>query len=235
MDLNRFLEKRQLALLQQPRYRNICLTCVQPDFSCYCSWLKPFDPKIEFVILIHPIEVRRRIATGRMTHLALKNSHLIDGMDYSECARVNQLLRDSSKQCFMLYPGRTSKNLTMMSPTERFDLIAPDKTPVVFVIDGTWATARKMVRLSYNLQVLPRICFTPTTPSNFHLRKQPKPECYSTIEAVHHTIELLGPAAGFQTADRAHDALLETFDKMVRRQFDLTHSSTYASRKPGRK
>lgn len=232
MDLNDYLEKRRQLLATEPRYRNLCVHCLQPDFSCYCAWLKPFDPKIQFVILIHPIEFRRRIATGRMTHLSLKNSHLIDGLDYSEHPQVNHLIRDPQNQCFMLYPGRNTKNLTKMSVSERFDLIDAGKRPVVFVVDGTWATARKMVRLSENLQRLPRICFTPKTPSNFHLRKQPKPECYSTIEAVHHTIELLGPAAGFSTSDRQHDSLLETFDKMVRRQFDLAHSSAYASRKP---
>jgi DTW domain-containing protein len=231
LNLAQFLEQRNHNKALEPKFRNICYSCWQPDFSCYCSWLKPFDPVIEFVILIHPIEIRKRIATGRMTHLSLTTSQLIDGLDYSQNAKVNALLKDPRKQCFMLYPGRTAKNLTTMSPTERYDLVDTDRTPVVFVIDGTWSTARTMVRLSTNLQTIPRVCFTPPAPSNFLLRKQPKPECVCTLEAIHQTIELLGPASGFSTATREHDSLLEVFEKMVRLQFDLTHNASNAPRK----
>jgi hypothetical protein len=56
------------------------------------------------------------------------------------------------------------------------------------------------------------------------VRKQPAQECYSTIEAIHHTIELLGPSCGFSVAQREHDRLLFIFDKMVSRQLDLAHS-----------
>ena len=105
---------------------------------------------------------------------------------------------------------------------------------MVFVIDGTWATARKTMRLSQNLHALPRVCFTPPARSNFQVRKQPKAECYSTIEAVHHTIELLGPAAGFDLLARKHDSLLRVFSVMVNRQiaflkdaFDNPRSTSY--------
>ena len=100
-----------------------------------------------------------------------------------------------------------------------------EKKLTVFVIDGTWATARKMVRLSTNLHALPRICFTPPAPSNFRVRKQPKAECYSTIEAIHHTIELLGESRGFPVAERGHDHLLRVFDWMVTRQLEFIEAS----------
>jgi DTW domain-containing protein YfiP len=183
---------------------------------------------MEFVILIHPMEFRRRIATGRMTHLSLTNSHMFMAEDFSDHARVNELLHDSKRQCFMLYPAKTAVNLSGLSMAERFGLIEENRTTTIFVIDGTWSTARKMVRVSENLQTIPRICFTPPEPSNFHLRKQPKVNCYCTLEAVHHTIELLGDACGFDTKERRHDSLLETFDKMVRHQFDLAHNNNYA-------
>jgi DTW domain-containing protein YfiP len=231
MDLNRYLENRKVRLAQQPERRRHCINCLQPDFSCYCSWLEPFNAGIEFVILMHPMEFRRRIATGRMTHMSLTNSHMFTAEDFTKHHDVNGLLRDPKRKCFMLYPAKTAVNLSSLSATDRFDLIDEEKTTTIFVIDGTWSTARKMVRLSDNLQSIPRICFIPPEPSNFHLRKQPKVNCYCTLEAVHHTIELLGEACGFKTKERQHDALLETFDKMVRHQFDLTHNIKYATKR----
>jgi DTW domain-containing protein YfiP len=95
----------------------------------------------------------------------------------------------------------------------------------LFVIDGTWATARKTMRLSQNLRSLPQICFTPPGPSNFRVRKQPRPECLSTIEAVHHSIELLGESVGFDVKSRKHDQLLTLFDQFVDRQISYVSSS----------
>jgi DTW domain-containing protein len=210
--------------------RELCRTCLQPDFSCYCVWLKPFDPKIRFVILIHPIEVRRRIATGRMAHLSLKNSRFIHGHNYSDNEQVNEILVDPKLHCVILYPGRTSVNLTHLCPVQRFELVPPGKELCVFVIDGTWSTARKMVHLSQNIKTLPRICFTPPTPSRFRVRKQPRGECYSTIEAIHHAIELLGPACGLSARTREHDSLLEVFDHMVERQIELASRQALSHR-----
>lgn len=223
MNIELYRERRRQLSLLAPRFRDRCGACLQPDFSCYCQWLQPFDPKIQFVILIHPIEVRRRIATGRMAHMSLMNSRLISGHNYTNNTELNRILDDPENHCMMLYPGRLSKNLTPMSAQERFDIIPDNKRLTLLVIDGTWSTARKMVHLSQNIKSLPRICFSPDTPSNFRVRKQPRRECVSTIEAIHHTLDLIGPACGFQTQPRTHDSLLNVFDNMVNRQLELAH------------
>lgn len=130
----------------------------------------------------------------------------------------------------ILYPGPTSKNLTTMSDSEKETLFPKNKQLRIFVIDGTWATARKMTRQSENLKKLPRICFTPLNPSNFRVRKQPKVDCYSTIEAIHHTIELLGESQNFNVQERTHDKLLHVFDYMVERQLHFVKESIRLNR-----
>jgi DTW domain-containing protein YfiP len=177
------------------------------------------------MILTHPIEIkRRRIATGRMAHLSLKNSRLMMGSVYTGDERVNSVLSDSNRHCVLMYPGRNSANLTHMPVEARRALVPEGKRLTIFVVDGTWNTAKKTVNQSPNLNTLPRICFTPTTPSNFRVRLQPRPDCYSTIEAIHHTIELLGPAVDFELGERPHDQLLFVFSKMVDRQIELASS-----------
>lgn len=183
---------------------------------------------MKFVILIHPIEARRRIATGRMSHFCLKGSELIEGHEYSDNSRVNEILSDRGLRPFVLYPGRASVNLSALAPQERLPLFCPIQQTVIFVIDGTWNTARKTMHLSRNLASVPRICFTPPGPSAFRVRKQPSAECYSTIEAIHHTIELIGEAHRFDTAAREHDNLLYAFNQMVQRRVEL-------AQKPGRR
>lgn len=218
MKLADFLEQRRKRELDLPRLRVLCCNCRQPDFACYCAQVEKFDPHLQFAILIHPVESRRRIATGRMSHLCLRNSMLIQGHQYQDNPLVNSILNDPHFYPLLLYPGIRSKNLSLLNPNERKSLIPPDKKPIIFVLDGTWNTARKTIHLSRNLQSIPRICFSPPSPSRFRVRKQPHENCYSTIEAIHHTIELLGPSQGFNLQLAQHQKLMKVFDYVVEQQ-----------------
>jgi DTW domain-containing protein YfiP len=221
LNVETYQKRREELLQESPTYRNLCTACLQPEFGCYCRHVQKFDAQIKFMILIHPIEAKRRIATGRMSHLVLKDSELIVGQDYSKNGQVNKVLSDPQFQSVVLYPGRNSLNLTTSSPAEKLQLFTPEKKLAIFVIDGTWATARKTMRQSQNLSQLPRISFTPPEKSQFRVRKQPGVDCYSTIEAIHHTIDLVGSQVGFDSSTREHDKLLYVFNKMVERQLEF--------------
>lgn len=221
INLQDYLHKKQTNESQKPQYRNLCTTCLHPEFSCYCSVVEKFDPLIKFVILIHPIEFQRRIATGRMSHLILENSELIRGQDYTQNVSVNRLIADSDRHSVILYPSIKSTNLSDLTSMQKKDIFPKSKKLTVFVIDGTWATARQMMRQSQNLQSIPRVCFTPTQPSTFRVRKQPAAHCLSTIEAIHQFIEIAADSFGFNKENRQHDRLLNVFDSMVERQLQF--------------
>ena len=230
MNLHDYLKHRSRINKNTSIYRDLCRKCLQPDFGCFCKDIISFDPEIQFVILIHPIENRRRIATGRLSHLCLNGSRLILGQNYTSNKTVNDLVENPDFYPVILYPGETATNLTALSCKQRASLFPKNKKLTIFVIDGTWATAKKTLRKSKNLSSLPRICFTPNSPSSFRARQQPTAECVSTVEAIHQTIELLGPACGFDTLSRKQDILLSTFDKMVEMKLSLIQEN----RKSGR-
>lgn len=198
--------------------RAFCWGCRQPSLACYCANLRPFDPGIEFVILIHKIESRRRIATGRMSHLILERSRLIEGDQFDDHPVVNELIERDDVHPVVLYPGQNSIDLSKATDQELARMTPPERRLLVFVIDGTWATARRTMRLSTRLQKQPRICFSPRRISQFKVRRQPADHCLSTLEAIHETIELLGKSQGFDTDGRRHDHLLDVFSSMVERQ-----------------
>lgn len=232
MNVAKYLEKKRLMALQPPAkpMRLLCMKCLQPQMMCYCHHIRRFDPRIKFVILIHRLEVRRRIATGRLSYLSMENSELMMGYDYSKNQRLTDIVRDPSNYPVILYPGQKSINLTPMTGEERAQVFPANKQPVVIVIDGTWGTAGKMLSRSENLCGLPRICFTPDRPSNFRVRKQPKKECFSTVEAIHQTIEMVGPGRGFDVASGDHNALLSVFDVLVDQQVEFVRLSRLESR-----
>jgi DTW domain-containing protein YfiP len=225
VDIETYRKNRQALAENLPQHRPTCGTCFQPQQICYCPQIQKFNPLVKFVILIHPIEHRRRIATGRMSHLCLENSHLFRGHNFTHHKDVNALLSNPDLYPVILYPGTNSKNLTLMADSQRGGICPLGKTLTIFVLDGTWATAKKMLKHSHNLRDLPKICFTPDRPSNFRVRKQPREGYFSTIEAIHHTIDLLGPSFGFPTERRTHDALLRVFDSMVEVHLEFIQKS----------
>ena len=147
MNLAAFLARR-LQRNSQPQFRVLCATCLQPGLTCYCVHVRKFDPRLRFVILIHPLEFRRRIATGRMASLCLEQSRLLPGYNYAHNETVNAILADPSLYPVILYPGRGSTNLSELPATARAAVFPADKEPVIFVIDGTWATAKRMLKRS---------------------------------------------------------------------------------------
>lgn len=221
MNVTEYL-KRKKAYYESRKPREFCSQCLRSKITCYCALLRPFDPKIKFVLLIHWREAQKKIATGRLTHQILENSLLLAGYNYSDDERVNQILRNPKHHCLVLYPGADSSNLTSMTRVERKNLCTPGKELVVFVVDGTWVTARKTVKRSSNLRSLPRITFSTSKRSNFRVRRQPKAEFFSTLEAVHEVIELLAPTRGFAIESRRHDHLLQVFDAVIDQQIALS-------------
>jgi DTW domain-containing protein YfiP len=141
------------------------------------------ETRTRFVFLMHPKEFKQEKAgTGRLTHLCLKNSVIQMGVGFDDHEDVQALIHDPQNFAVLLYPGETARNLS------NGDLRADElgsRTLVVFLIDATWACARKMLRLSPSLQSLPRVMFTPSAPSRYVIKQQPQDGCLSTLEATH--------------------------------------------------
>jgi DTW domain-containing protein YfiP len=153
-----------------------------------------------------------------MVCLCIRNSFGISGVDFSDDQDANRIIQQPGLFSVVLYPGPGATNLSRVTPRERTALVPAGLELNVFVVDGTWKTARKMVRLSRNLQGLPHVCFDPPSPSAFRIRRQPRADFYSTIEAVHHVIDLFASRDRDPAQLRPHDNLLAVFNSAVDRQ-----------------
>jgi DTW domain-containing protein YfiP len=205
--------------------RDWCTNCRKAKVVCYCGQLRPFESSPRFVILAHPRELRNSVGTGRMLHLSVRNSILIDGHDFSQDSQVNSLIQDSSLHCVLLFPGARSLNLSACTREEAGAFVPSGKQLVLFIVDGTWETARGMINRSANLRAMPQLSFTPERRSGYVFRKQPHDYCLSTIETAHWIIDKLAALGVFERpAGGALEGLLEIFGDMVKRQ--LQYAST---------
>ena len=180
------------------------------------------------MILLHPKEAGKKIGTGRLTHLCISNSRLIRGTgeDLDRSEALMELLQDRSLAPVVLYPGRQSLNLSTvnLSGVEKktdavLETFPLGLRPLIFVIDGTWPQAKKMIRTSFLLSGLKQIQFSPLKKSNYRIRTQPKDYCVSSLEAVHTLIELLDSSGiAAKPAHGEHQNLLDVFNWMVELQ-----------------
>ena len=200
--------------IENPRSK--CYKCMRPSSSCMCKHTNPIETKTRFVILMHPKEYKKeKNGTGQMTKLQLTNSEVIVGVDFTDNRRVNEILNDEKNSSFLLYPGKDNFNLSVRESSEFVPFFGSNTH--IFILDGTWPCARKMLNMSKNLQQLERISFDNTIQSKFIIKQQPEPLCLSTIESVYTVLNLLNEG-NLEQCDTSN--FLNPFEKMLEYQVE---------------
>jgi hypothetical protein len=135
-----------------------------------------------------------------MAALCLPNAELHVGVRWAGSAALARALSDPAQPAVLLYPGEGAIDVASHPPSGPVTLV---------VVDGTWWQARKVIRENPDLSALPRYTFSPPTPSEYRIRREPDARCVSTIEALVH---VLGVLEGDR--ERFH-ALLAPFRAMI--------------------
>ncbi len=160
----------------------MCARCRRPTSVCYCVALPRIDTATRVVILQHPRERDMPIGTARMASLCLPEAELHVGVRWSDSGPLARALHDPARPAILLYPG----------PGARDILRDPPRGPVTLVVvDGTWSQAKTVVRDNAVLQALPRYAFAAPEPSQYRIRREPRAEYVSTIEALMHVLGIL--------------------------------------------
>lgn len=190
-----------------------CYKCFRPLKSCYCKYITPILAKSKFIFLMHPKEAyKQKTGTGRLASLSLKDSEIIIGIDFTDNKRLNNLLADSQYFPILLYPG----NDALTAESEVLKNAAEHKKLLVIVVDATWLIAKKMMKLSKNLQKLQKISFLTSTGyhSQFRFKRQPAADYLSTIESCYYLLNEF-KQNGLEDNSASFEPLMDIFHKMV--------------------
>lgn len=211
--------------------RTNCYKCMRPLSACICKYTNPIQTNIRFIILMHPMEYKKeKTGTGRMTKLQLENSEIIVGVDFTNNKGVNEILTNEKSSSFLLYPGKDNFNLSLRKSSE-ISAFIPSSSHI-FLLDGTWSCARKMLKLSKNLQKLKRVSFDNKIKSKFIIKQQPVPLCLSTIESVYTVLNLLNNC-GLEQCDTK--GFLIPFEKMITHQIECALNPNIKSYRSSKK
>lgn len=145
-----------------------CMRCLMRREVCLCDRIPSIETKVRLVIVRHIVERLRPSNTGRLAHLALRNSELLDYGDFDPLDPA----RLEGEGTWLLYP----------SPTPPPGDAPPCKRLVV--LDGTWKQSRKMLIRLERLHALPRLSLPGPDLDVRRLRQPPRGDGMSTIEAI---------------------------------------------------
>jgi len=201
--------------VELPYTRPMCWTCRKPGLVCICRDIQPVPTRFRIVILQHPQEARNTISTARIVSLSLTGARLFIGIDFSQDRAFARCLAEAPGPVYLVYPERGAPEVAELSARESG---WPDTAPTFILIDGTWAQARKIKNQNPILAGIPRVALAPDRTSNYRIRRQPRPNCLSTVEATELLLSRLeGPRSRYRP-------LLDAFDRMIDRQLEFVRS-----------
>jgi DTW domain-containing protein len=213
-----------LKSLEEQKFRVLCYECLRPTKSCFCRSITPFNTNMDIRILMHPMESKEQVGTGRLANICLTNSKIHIGIDFKQDKEIQYLIDNPDSYCMILYPGEDSHNITA-TPLEKN---LTHKKLIIFVIDATWPHAKLLMRENTQFHSLPRISFDPPGVSKFSIKHQPSKYCLCTIESLFHLVDGLNIHGHENLADE-HNELMLTLEKLVKYQIECAENPELSS------
>lgn len=191
-----------------------CPRCQKKGEFCLCKYTEEIDSGVKFVLLMHPKEVKKnRTGTGWITRISLKDCEIIEGLNFSENTRLTRLLNDPKYYPVLLYPGEDAWN----AKKEGFTQEVNGRIILAIIIDATWFCSRKIIEHNPQLLKLPKVTFAGQYRSIFTFKKEPRPECVSTIETCYYLIKEL-QTVGLANKNANPEPLMNVFKQMITNQ-----------------
>lgn len=184
-----------------PMTTETCSRCQKTERLCVCDAVKPVDNRVFVLILRHPQEQDTKLGTAKIATLQLKNSELKTGLSWANLAKALGRAADP-KKWGVLYLGTASgakplpeRVLTVVSkkgnPLPESDEILEDIEGII-LLDGTWAQAKALWWRNAWMLKCRRLVLQPPQKSLYgNLRKEPRKESVSTIEAAAYALAAL--------------------------------------------
>lgn len=157
-----------------------CPRCLLQRRVCLCAAIPTVVTRTRIVIVRHHLERWRSSNSGRLAHLALPNSEIVDHGGAAGVAVLPPLAG-----AWLVYPEGAPMVAAPVPPPQQ-----------LVVLDATWSQARRMFRKLAGLRGLPILRLPDAPMPAARLREAPSPGRVSTIEAIARALRLLeGEAA----------------------------------------
>jgi len=162
-----------------------CPRCLFQRRVCLCAEIPTLETQTRIVIVRHHLERWRSSNSGRLAHLALTNSVIVDHGGEGGPAVLPPL-----EGAWLVYPEGEPRVVAPVPPPRQ----------LVF-LDATWSQARRMFRKLDALRGVPILRLPEAPMPAARLRESPGEGRVSTIEAIARALRLVegeAPAAALE-------------------------------------
>jgi DTW domain-containing protein YfiP len=184
------------------------------------------DNRVYVLVLQHPQEKREARATAAVTVASLRRARLVAGLSWPNLERALGRRADPGRWGVVYLGSARPAVLAAADGQQREILVlgrngAPmgDPAPIlarlegIVLLDGTWSQAKTLWWRNPWLLKLHRLVLNPPAPARLgRLRREPRPEALSTLEAASLVLRHV------ETAPAAADALLAALDRLMAAQ-----------------
>lgn len=201
-----------------------CAACGKPETVCVCDRIEPVASPVAILILQHPQEQDHLLGTAALVAAAVEAAEIRRGLSWPSLAAAVGRPVDR-KRWAVLAAAKLPTGVP--PPTAPVSLLRPDGRPAtqgletlegIIVLDGTWSQAKALWWRNPWLTKLHRIHLVPREASMFGaLRREPRREWVSTLEAV---ADVLPACGGTETDRTALRRVLRTLLQRVRDALD---------------
>src|SRR5688572_32003198 len=191
--------------------RERCLRCWRPSPMCYCAGLPVVATATRVVVLQHPHERTHPFGTARLARLCLPGASV--HVPWAGFTGTLECRVDVPPDAIVLFPRADAPLLDELLA----ELPAVQRPSTLIALDGTWPHAKRLYRENPWLLRHRHVRLQPEIQDRYRIRKEPRPDYMSTIEAIVAALQCLEPAT------RGLGDLLGAFDRMIDRQ--IAHSA----------
>jgi len=166
--------------------RMFCEKCGLPEITCMCDRIPKREVDIEFWVLTHERELRRKTNTGKLLRAMFHNTtHIYVWDRQNPPSDLLSKLESDAYDVYLLFPSDDEEvNVAIDAHTH--------KKKAFILIDATWQEARKIVRKSPYLSKLKRLTLQPEGKSQFSLRRNQLEGSLCTVECGVQLLDMVG-------------------------------------------
>jgi len=213
---------------QAPENTTDCPHCGKPAELCVCEGIAAIDNKVFVLILQHPQEQDRSLATARLTTLHFKNTRLAIGLSWPSLTKIFGRPVDPQRWA-VLYLGSTkgadlAPDRDMVLVDRKGAALGDQKRVLreiegIILLDGTWSQAKALWWRNAWMLKCRRVVLSPRQPSRYgRVRREPRRDALSTIEAAAMLVARLEDRPEVETT------LTASFERMLARYRDVKRS-----------
>lgn len=191
--------------------RAVCPSCLKALPACICSTIEVIDNRYFLHILQDPSEEKKAIGTARILDLSLQRCKISIGETFD--AGLFDL--DNS---YLLFPDPAAIPVSELHAMQNTTI---NQQSQFILLDGSWKKAYKLLMSNPFLQALPKVVINVDQKSRYRIRKSPREDGLSTVEAGYYLLSQL------ENNSDKFKPLLKSFEYMIDYQISKIPPAIY--------